>query len=54
MSIRTSDTVYSLYRDWLPASGEKMGDLPCIFSYYNFDHEVAETELVTECWLMLK
>ncbi|MCB1595738.1 MAG: GyrI-like domain-containing protein, partial [Xanthomonadales bacterium] len=48
------DVVYSLYRDWLPESGEELGDLPCIFSYYNFDHEVAETELVTECWLLLK
>lgn len=49
-----SDTVYALYRDWLPTSGEELGDLPCIFSYYNFEHEVAETELVTECWLFLK
>lgn len=48
------DTVYALYRDWLPQSGEELGDLPCIFSYYNFDHEVAETELVTECWLLLR
>ena len=48
------DAVYGLYRDWLPKSGEELGDLPCIFSYYNFDHEVAETELVTECWLLLK
>ena len=48
------NTVYSLYRDWLPASGENLGDLPCIFSYYNFEYEVAETELVTECWLQLR
>ena len=48
------DTVYSLYRDWLPHSKEELGDLPCIFCYYNFDHEVAETELITECWLLLK
>ncbi|MDX1837227.1 AraC family transcriptional regulator [Legionella taurinensis] len=48
------DTVYALYRDWLPASGEQLGDLPCVFCYYNFDHEVAETELLTECWLLLK
>jgi len=48
------DTVYGLYRDWLPASGETLSDEPCIFSYYNFDHEVAETELITECWLLLK
>ncbi|WP_133131122.1 AraC family transcriptional regulator [Legionella yabuuchiae] len=49
-----SETVYGLYRDWLPKSGEDLGSLPCIFCYYNFDHEVAETELVTECWLLLK
>ena len=48
------DTVYSLYRDWLPQSDEELGDLPCIFCYYNFEHEVAETELITECWLLLK
>lgn len=49
-----SDTVYSLYRDWLSSTGEELGDLPCIFCYYNFDHEVAETEFLTECWLLLK
>lgn len=49
-----SETVYGLYRDWLPNTDEELGDLPCIFCYYNFDHEVAETELLTECWLFLK
>lgn len=48
------DTIYYLYRDWLPKSREELGDLPCIFSYHNFEHDVAETELVTECWLLLK
>lgn len=48
------NTVYAMYRDWLPNSGEELADLPCIFCYYNFDHEVAETELLTECWLLLK
>ncbi len=48
------DTVYSLYRDWIPKSGEELGDFPCIFCYHNFDHEVAETELLTECRLLLK
>ncbi len=51
---RISDTVYNLYWEWLPQSGEELGDLPCIFCYYNFDDEVAETELLTECWLLLK
>lgn len=49
-----SDTIYALYRDWLPKSNEELGDLPCIFCYYNFEHEVAETELLTEVWLLLK
>lgn len=48
------ETIYPFYREWLPNSGEQLGDLPCIFCYYNFDHEVAETELLTECWFLLK
>ncbi len=48
------ETVYKLYCDWLPNSGEELGDLPCIFCFYNFEHEVAETELRAECWLLLK
>lgn len=48
------DTIYHLYRDWLPESGEELGDLPCIFCYHNFDHEVAETELLTEIWVLLR
>lgn len=47
-------TVYPMYREWLPNSGEQLGDFPCIFCYYNFEHDVAETELLTECWLLLK
>ena len=51
---KIGETVYAMYRQWLPNSREQLGDLPCIFCYYNFDHEVAETELLTECWLLLK
>jgi len=51
---KLGDTIYPLYREWLPNSGEELGDFPCILCYYNFDHEVAETELLTECWLLLK
>ncbi len=49
-----SDTVYGLYRDWLPQTNEELGDLPCLFCYYNFDHEVAQTSLLTEVWILLK
>ena len=48
------ETIYKLYRDWLPSTNEALGELPCIFCYHNFAHEVAETELLTECWLYLK
>ena len=48
------DTIYKLYRDWLPTSHEELGDLPLVFCYHNFDHEVAETEALTEVCLLLK
>ena len=48
------NTVYALYRDWLPNSDETLGDQACVFCYHNFEHEVAETALLTECWLLLK
>ena len=48
------DTIYWLYREWLPTTNEELGDLPCVFCYYNFDNEVAETELLTEIWVLLK
>jgi len=47
------DTIYGLYRDWLPNSGEELEDFPCVFRYHNFDHEVAETELRTEIGCLL-
>jgi len=52
--VNINEKIYWLYRDWLPESKEELGDLPCIFCYYNFHHEVAETELITEVWLLLK
>ncbi len=48
------ETIYPIYREWLANSGEELGDFPCIFCYYNFEHEVADTELLTECWVLLK
>ena len=49
-----ADTIYQVFRDWLPNSNESLGELPCLFCYKNFDNEVAETELITECWFLLK
>ena len=49
-----SDTVHYLDREWLPNSGNELGDFPCVYSFENFENEVAETELLTECWILLK
>ncbi|MDF7647179.1 AraC family transcriptional regulator [Erwiniaceae bacterium L1_54_3] len=49
-----TELAQSLYRDWLPASGEELRDFPLFFHYHNFVHEVAEHELVTDIFLPLK
>ena len=46
--------IYSLYREWLPSSGEELRDFPLFFRYINFFPEVAEIDLVTEIYLPLK
>ncbi|AKJ40713.1 AraC family transcriptional regulator [Pragia fontium] len=43
-----------LYRDWLPTSGEELRDFPMYFHYFNFVHEVAIHELLTDIYLPLK
>jgi AraC family transcriptional regulator len=48
------DSIYHLYRDWLPVSGEETRDFPCFFHYHNFVHEVDECDLVTDVYLPLK
>ena len=49
-----SDTVYYLYRQWLPKSGEEVRDYPCFFHYLNLIHEVDECDLITDIYLPLK
>lgn len=51
---RMGDTIYPLYREWLPQSGEKLRDFPLFFRYVNLMPEVAEHELVTEVYLPLQ
>lgn len=43
-----------LYADWLPNSGEELRDFPCFFHYINFYPDVAEHELITDIYLLLK
>lgn len=49
-----SDSVYQLYRDWLPQSGEEPRDFPCFFHWLNFIHQVDECDLQTDIYLPLK
>ncbi|EOA1823302.1 GyrI-like domain-containing protein, partial [Raoultella planticola] len=49
-----AQSIWSLYRDWLPTSGETPRDFPLFFRYLNFVHEVGEHELQTDIYLPLR
>lgn len=49
-----SDTVYALYKEWLPGSGEELRDYPCFFHYVTLIPEVDECDLITDVYLPLK
>jgi len=51
---RIGETVYALYRDWLPDSGEELRDFPVYFHYLNLDHDTPEHGHLTEIYLPLK
>lgn len=43
-----------LYREWLPKSGECLGDYPIFFHYVNVGPDVQESEMITDVYLPLK
>jgi len=43
-----------LYREWLPQSGEVLGDFPMFFHYVNVGPDVREEEMITDVFLPLK
>lgn len=45
------DTVLPLYRNWLPASGERLRDFPCFFHYIERMPSVQEHQQVTDVYL---
>lgn len=54
-SLDNVDTsIYYVYREWLPESGEEVRDFPCFFHYVNLIHEVDECDLVTDVYIPLK
>jgi AraC family transcriptional regulator len=47
-------SVYHLYRNWLPYSGEELRDFPVYFHYLNLKSNTPEHELLTDVHLPLK
>jgi AraC family transcriptional regulator len=47
-------SVYHLYRNWLPHSGEELRDFPVYFHYLNLKSNTPEHELLTDVHLALK
>ena len=48
------DSIYPLYREWLPQSGEELRDFPLFFEYLNLIPHVEEHALVTDIFLPLR
>ncbi len=46
--------VVYLYREWLPSSGEALGDSPPFFHYVNVGPLVQEHEMITDVYMPLK
>ena len=44
---RIGESIYPLYREWLPESGEELRDFPLFFHYVNLVYDVPEHELIT-------
>lgn len=51
---RLGESIYCLYREWLPSSGEELRDFPLFFHYLNLMPDTPEHELVTDIHLPLK
>ena len=43
-----------LYEEWLPQSGEMLGDFPIFFHYVNVGPNLREGEMITDVYLPLK
>jgi AraC family transcriptional regulator len=53
-SRRYNSAAVYLYREWLPTSGEQLGDFPVFFHYVNVGPNVQEHEMITDVYLPLK
>ena len=51
---RIGDSIYPLYRQWLPGSGEELRDFPLYFHYLNLLPDTPAGELLTDIYLPLR
>lgn len=51
---RVGESIYPIFREWLPDSGEELRDFPMFFHYIKRVPEVEEHEQVTDIYLPLK
>ena len=51
---RIGESVYSLFRHWLPGSGEELRGFPVYFEYLNVSAQVPEADKETDVYLPLK
>jgi AraC family transcriptional regulator len=47
------ETIYPIYRDWLPASGEELRDQPLFFHYLSVFPETAQDQWQTDIYIPL-
>lgn len=52
--MRLGESIYPMYRHWLPQSGEELRDFPLYFHYVNLLPDTAEGDLITDIYLPLK
>ena len=43
-----------LYEEWLPKSGEELGEFPIFFHYVNVGPDVTEDQMITDVYLPLR
>lgn len=52
-SRRYNSAAVYLHREWLPKSGERLGNFPSFFHYVNVGPNVQEHEMITDVYLLL-
>jgi AraC family transcriptional regulator len=48
------ETIYPIYRDWLPASGEELRDQPLFFNYLSVHPETPQDQWQTDVYVPLQ